>query len=238
VEGLLRALKAAKSDNGAFDAMNFLGRLRFKEDRFLIENWLHDPSFSTGSSSSSSSSEPSHDHFSYFAASSRREQADRILARWDKITSATTDEGMLENYSFLGTLRGTILLPQAPQKGQGALCIYLVPVSRSLSDWASVRPEHYLLADLSELYPVVFGREQVQDGKLSTNVNFVIYGVTPGKYRIKAIWNKTWLSGSPNDVIMHRLQRGDFQSSLSPIITVSRGVATKPVTIECKNSVS
>jgi hypothetical protein len=50
IEGRRRALAQAESDDFAPAALNFLGGLRFKEDRPFVEKWLRDLEFFTGTS--------------------------------------------------------------------------------------------------------------------------------------------------------------------------------------------
>jgi hypothetical protein len=234
--GRTRALKAAKAKDFDPAALNFLGRQRIVEDRPLIEVWLQDKEFSTGSQTRYSSESP-REFFAFTASSFRRGTADQILARWDGIATEKPSFRSREDYKFLGNLKGSITLPAAPAKGEGIIHLYLIPESTPLSEWASMRPEHYLSADLAYSYPHVFGTGMLRDGKLSNVVNFIIYGVTPGKYRLKAVWDRA-KPFSKTDRIPCRPQAGDFESTTSPVVTVRKGAETEDVSIECKQPVA
>lgn len=234
-EGRTIALKEAKTGGFASAALNFLGRQHFKEDRPLIEAWLQDKEFSSGSMTSSSSASPS-EVFTFTAQSYRRESADKILARWDGVDDEKTGFGSSDNYKFLGTMKGSIAFPVAPAKNEGTIHIYLIPESTPLSMWASARPEHYLAANLAYSYPHVFKKGQVQDGKLSSTVNFIIYGVTPGRYRLKAVWDMAE-PFSKKDEILCQPRAGDYESTASPLVQVRKGADTEGVRVDCRTLV-
>jgi hypothetical protein len=235
-EGRARALKKAKVGGFASAALNFLGRQRFKEDRPLIEAWLQDTEFSTGSLTRSSSGSP-REFFAFTARSNRRETADKILARWDGVATEEASFRSSDKYSFLGNVSGSIALLTAPAKGEGTIHVYLIPEATPLREWASARPEHYLTASLASSYPRILENGEWQDGKLSSSVNFIIYGVTPGTYRLKAVWDKAEPFSKKGDIPC-RPHAGDFESKTSPVIQVRKGIDAEGVSIECRKSVT
>lgn len=202
-----KALEEIKSGKGRADTYNFLGRTKFKEDRPLIEEWLKDSSFSAGNSQRSSSDE-SKVSFTYTARSFKREDADRILACWDGLIR---DErwGLHDNYFFLGTVEGKVRLPREPKKN-GVLKIYLIPAETPLERWAAHEPHQYLTANLT------YGPYRYENNKrvsidIGETVNFMIYGVTPGKYRIKAVWDAAEPLCADNTVLCEP-SAGDYVS--------------------------
>jgi hypothetical protein len=229
-EGRRRSRHDIASSNATPAAYNFLGRLRIKEDRSLIERWLVDPQFGTGSSQSSSSDDSSV-RFTLMSYSQNREKADWILARWDGVTNA--QRSSYNTYAYLGSMKGVINLPLSPQKTDGFLRIQLVPDGMT---WSSALPEHYLIADLQWSRPTSFKDGQVIDLPLGTNVEFAIYGVTPGSYRVQALWDKS----EPYCISTNRIcdpKRGDFVATNVPLVQIRKGEISERVAIECKTLV-
>ena len=232
-EGRALALKKVKRGGFASESLHFLGRQRFIEDRPLIEALLEDKEFWTGTLTRSFSGSRA-DFFAYTARSQRRETADTILARWDG--AVVEDVGSSDKYRFLGNLKGSVELPAAPQKGEGMIHVYLIPESTPLREWNSARPGHYLTADLTCSYPRFFNEGQMQDGKLSSSVNFIISGVTPGRYRLKAVWDKTE-PFSKRAEILCQPRAGDYESTASPLVQVRKGADTEGVRVDCRTLV-
>jgi hypothetical protein len=228
-EGRRRSLNNITSGNATPPAYNFLGRLRIKEDRPLIERWLADPQFGTGSTQSSSSDNDAV-HFVLTASSHNREKADWILARWD---GATTKRSSHDIYTYLGMVKGVVNLSASPQKTDGFLRVQLVPNGTT---WSSALPEHYLVADLRWSRPTSFSGGRISDLPLSTNVEFAINGVTPGSYRVQALWDKE----APYCVSTNRIcdpSHSDYIATNSPVVHVRKGEASERVIIDCKTLV-
>lgn len=223
-----QALEEIKSGEAyAAAAYNFLGRTKLKEDRRLIEAWLKDTAFSSGSrqTSSSEKSEPS---FTYTSRSYKRAEADRILARWDGI--ADDGERFNEDYYFLGTVSGQVHLERSAQR-QGTLRIYLIPFETPLAKWAEPQPQQYLTADLSH------GPYRFEDGRsiyldVGERVNFMIYGVTPGKYRLKVIWDRV-APFCDRETVLCLPSAGDYVSITSRVFEAKKGFKTEGITIDC-----
>jgi hypothetical protein len=234
IEGRRRALEKRPYREMSSAELNFLGRMRLKEDRLLIESWLQDEKFScdTMQSYSSPGDKP---EFTFTAQSSKRLIADKILARWDYKNSHNEGYHDRDRYHYLGTLKSVVAFPTAPAKGEGNLRLYLIPETISLDRWSESVPVHYLIADLKDLYPFAFENERQKDAKLLARVNFIIYGVTPGTYRLKVIWDKVAPFVSQKDIICQP-HAGDYESASSPVISI-RASQTKSAWIECKKLV-
>jgi hypothetical protein len=232
-EGRTRALKRAKA--GGFDpgALNFLARQRFNEDRHFIEAWLRNAQFEPGAIQSSDTDTD----FAFTSCSDRRAEADQILSRWDGKKLERGYPVMLGNYNFLGELNCTVEFASAPGTNDGMIHLYLIPESQSIENWASSTPEHYLIADLAYGGPTIMDSHGSRNGRLLRVVNFIISGVTPGKYRLKVVWNK--VAPFPKEgAVVCRPHAGDYESESSPVVQIRAGVVTEGVRIECAKRVT
>ena len=234
IEGRRRVLKLAANDDALSAALNFLGRLRYKQDRPLIEAWLRDNEFFTGSTTAYSSPK-SRPTFCYNAYSSKRQEAEHMLACWDGLATNISGMGNSETYRYLGTVKGRITLTIAPKNGDGTLRLCLIPSAVPLEKWSETRPEHYLIADLHGNYPVEFDGQEIKDLPLTRTIDFVFYGVTPGNYRLKAVWNKTPPLAKP-EAIVCLPHSGDYESISSPLISVKQGKVLEGVQVQCTRS--
>jgi hypothetical protein len=233
--GRERILARARTNLTSAD-LNFLGRLRYQDDRPLIESWLQDAEFSGGSIQSYSSSNGKNEHtFTITASSYKRETADGVLRRWDGKVSSP--EGSRENPYYLGNLNGTVIFPTAPAKNEGTIRLYLIPEATSLNQWAATAPAQYMIADLKYSYPHVFEKDRMSDGTLSNAVNFIIYGVTPGRYRLKAIWDKAAPFAKENEIVCQP-SSGDYESTKSPLVSIYRARTTDRIKIDCNKLVT
>jgi hypothetical protein len=221
-EARRRALQQARSGTDSSAPLNFLARLGHSEDRPLIEAWLRDKDFSTGSKTSYSSDKSKPSFFCWMAYSHKRKEAEKILSCWDGLTTNTSDMENVENYHYLGTVKVRVLLEAPPKKGGGMLRLYLIPAAVPLDKWSASQPEHYLIADLDNNFPVVFQDGKITDFPLTRTVDAAFYGVTAGDYRLKAVWNKAPPIANAKTIVC--LPRsGDFESISSPVISVKRG---------------
>jgi hypothetical protein len=224
----LEEIKSGKADAGTY---NFLGRTKLKEDRALIEAWLTDNTFGSGSRETSSSDKPE-PSFTYTSESYKRGEADRILSRWEGI--ADDRPGWHDDYYLLGTVRGRVHLGR-PSDCQGTLRIYLIPVETPLEKWAEQRPQQYLTADLSN------GPYRYESGKsvhidVGERVNFMIHGVTPGKYRLKVIWDRA-APFCDRETVLCLPGVGDYVSVASPVFEAKKGLKTEGISIDCAEPV-
>jgi hypothetical protein len=169
----------------------------------------------------------------YIQASAMRSFGENLLAKWDGRpveSSDSNDEGQ-QIYYHLGVVYGTIKLPHVPKVGDGTIWAYLVPSAMPIMDqWHQKPPVHRLVASFDEFLI----NEYVS--KVSQNFLFGIEGVTPGKYRLKVVWDKT----KPHCEKYAQIclpQRGDYQSILSPIITIKAGEIVENVIIDCTHEV-
>ncbi len=231
VSARLKALEAAKSKEYSAAALNFLGRLRHPQDRPLIEAWLKLGEFNPGLRHSYSSDRAGA-HFAFTSSPYQRSEADRILARWDAGVPEELGPRHREAYYLLGTLEFSAKFPASPGKGDGILHAYLIPESLPLDQWSRSQPEHYLTADLGLMFPMDIRARPMKEGKLESQVNFIIYGITPGNYRVKVVWDKA-APIAKSDQVLVKPSVGDYESVESPIVEIRKGEVTKSVTVDC-----
>jgi hypothetical protein len=166
----------------------------------------------------------------YFCASSGlREMADRELEKWDGKVTRDRLRWCKHPYHFLGTVRVHVVLKSRP-KTVGGLWVYLVPASVGRAEWDQKRPVHYLMAEFDGL-----GSEY----EIGRTTPCIFGGVTPGKYWVKAVWDKA----EPFQPFNRRSddfckpQKGDYESVDSPVIEVKAGQTVDAGVIECKQKV-
>ena len=204
-------------------AIRFLGIFKKPEDRKFIESFLADRDFYT------SYVERDKKFISYYSWSPRRSQVDKILAEWDG-KPATESSGVDQKYYYLGVVEGTIELPRAPEAGDGHLCIYLIPTTIAQSEWFNEVPTHRLVGYFGE-----YSFHNMQwPGR---NIPFRILGVTPGEYRITAVWDLAEPYNFEDNYITGLPQKGDYQSAESPVITVKAGEIVEGINIDCTQKV-
>ncbi len=73
---------------------------------------------------------------------------------------------------------------------------------------------------------------------LGISIPFRIQGVTPGKYWLKAVWDKAKPYTFEDNYIKGPPQDGDFQSTDAPTITAKAGETVDNVILNCTHEVS
>lgn len=235
----------------------FLSQLKRPEDRHYIEAMLSSTAYTSGGARSRSfrpKSSGSNDNYrfdeilDYKASSSQRRLAERLLAKWDETPSKMlTPTEIIDNASllkrdssqrthrYLGAVKGGLKLPKARNAEDileldGVISIYLVPDGTPKSKWYEGPIIHRLRADFNNNYE--WAPRHVL---LTENFAFNLQTVTPGKYWIKAVWDKTrpsnYYSGKPG--IIGSPQKRDYQSLSSPTITVTAGETVDDIVIDC-----
>jgi hypothetical protein len=145
------------------------------------------------------------------------------LAQWDGKPK--------DIYYYLGTVEGTLKLHASPKAGDRWLCIYLLPGEVIKDNWYAEVPIHRITA--------YFGKYSFHNEKWPTsNIPFRIQGVTPGKYRVKAVWDKAQPYNFGDNYIKGPPQKGDYQSIYSTIINVEAGKTVDNIIIDCTHKVT
>lgn len=217
---MLDLIKNGKADILEFE---FLGKLKNPQDKPLIQKLLNDTDFKPGYSTVS-------DSITFTSESPRRRAAEKILAKWE---NDQADVEYRENYVFLGSAELTVVFPSPPKKDEGNLIVYLVEDSTGLLDVKSSIPQHYLFLDLKSFYPFNFNK--IRSSQLSKTVNFSIKGITPGKYKVIAVWDreKPFMGEKPPFIPA----KGDIVSDDTVKIEIKAGQTTKNVSIQCTNPI-
>jgi len=94
--------------------------------------------------------------------------------------------------------------------------------------WDNKRPIQYLFADFDSLET---------DLPIKRTIRCVFDGVTPGKYWVKAVWDKE-KPFAKRDANFYRPEKGDYENLVSPIIEVKAGKRIDAGTIKCKHKVN
>lgn len=63
-------------------------------------------------------------------------------------------------------------------------------------------------------------------------VHFHIYSLTPGNYRLKAVW-ETASRYVEKPEINYKPKQGDYESVTSPEIQIEKGKVTRGIQVEC-----
>jgi len=200
-------------------ALEFLRRTKRPEDRKIIESFLTSEDFYTLGES-----------IYYYSWSPKRTLADSILAEWDG-KAAKKPSRSNQKYYYLGVVSGTVKLPHPPKPGDQWLCIYLIPSTMGKKNWYREMPVHRLTTYFSKFS---FHNDQWPRNEIA----FGIRSVTPGKYWVKAVWDKAKPYNFEDNYIKGPPQQGDYESIEAPIITVKAGETVENLTIDCTHEVT
>ncbi|MBL7153056.1 MAG: hypothetical protein ISS79_05020 [Phycisphaerae bacterium] len=226
-KGRIWALAEGMKSRSYGKAVEFLLNLKRPEDRKVIESLLTaEAKFYT---------QPVHDWNSknktllrLNSSSPKRATAERALARWDGKLTENKDRS--QKYYYLGTVSGTIHLPEAPGPDGTHLCLYLVPGDSIPDDWHKSVPVHRV----TEYFWKYSFHNTEWPGK---DIPFRIQGVTPGTYTLKAVWDKAAPHTFADDYIKAPPQQGDYESTSAPTITVRAGEKVENIKTDCTHKV-
>lgn len=205
-------------------AAETLGRLRRPEDQQYVESLLKSKRFRTWYQ---------HDHkrfVRYYSYSEKRNTAEKTLAAWDDRIFNRSKFPSLP-YSYLGTIEGSIILPRAPKpEDEDFLCIMLVPDTANEEQW--------YLEDLHQRLCVRFGKYHMHNDEWpGSQIPFSFCGITPGRYRIKAVWDKARPNTFRGEGITGSPSKGDYENQTVPLVCVNAGEVVKHVVIDCTHEV-
>jgi hypothetical protein len=223
-KGRLWALNHGIGSKYYQSALQFLGRFKRQEDRKFIKSFLADTDFHTWYE------EKNRKFIRYYCWSSKRAMAESVLAAWDgKPAQKPSRNG--QKYYYLGVVDGTIKLPRPPEGGDRYLCIYLIPLATSLSQWCDKVPAHRLTT--------YFGEFSFHDCQWpGSAIPFLIQGVTPGEYWVKAVWDTAKPYNFGDNYIKGPPQEGDYESIEPLVITVRAGEKVENIIVDCTHVVS
>jgi hypothetical protein len=151
-------------------ACYYLAYLRNPKDRGLIEDRLKSKDYSQSGDNT------------YFPI---RQAADRALAFWDGLVDNCNDGNIInsdhDKLYFLGEVNISVQLPYLPQRENSQIALMIFPGNWQGQVWEQSKPEYKLSKHFK------FGVANNIDKKILFRLN----GITPGKYWIKVLWDKT-----------------------------------------------
>ena len=229
-------------------ACNFIAKRKVPEDKRWIKEMLETPL--VGGGYSSGGNERDEKMIDLFLDASERNLADRLLAQWEgKWPSDRKPEPEwrtpTEDYIHLGILHGTVDLPFPPTVSDGTLWVYLFPAQLGANGWRTQLPPVRLSADLKDAVEILGyspsgtdGRgEESSDVKPSHRVLFHIYGITPGQYRLQAVWDKQ-LARADSETQLTIARPGDYEGASDKTFAIEAGKTIESVLVACTNRVS
>ena len=219
-----KALEKIKNRKAKFVDYKLLSEIKNSEDKIIFQELLKNTHLFLGTRQYYSRP----DLITYFSVFTKREIADQILLNWDKPYSNISI--CYNGFSFLGSLELTVTYPCYPKKGEGNLVVYLMESGTNKSSNSNI-PENYLVVNLKKDYPRNFNK--IANWHLSNTVNFSFRGVSPGTYKIFALWdrkkpfteNKFPFISSP----------GDFFAKTNIEVKIIAGEITKNIHLQCSN---
>lgn len=201
-------------------AADVLGRLRKPEDRKHVESLLKNNSFRTWYRHDGKSFK------NYYSYSIKRNTAEKVLATWDDRIIQSSGHSLLP-YHYLGVIDGVVELSRAPKpEDNNWLCIFLVPDTAEKEQWYSGALNQRLCVHFSKWH---LGRGDWPD----STIPFSFYGITPGRYHVKAIWDVASPYQFRQDRITGSPSRGDYENREVPLVCVKAGESVKQVVIDC-----
>jgi hypothetical protein len=218
------ARRVVKKGKQCVAALCLLGRDKRPEDRTVIESFLARNDFG------SSYDRRDRTFLGCCGRSFYRDLAEQLLAVWDG-----RDANALERwngvYHYLGVVAGSVRLPRPPHDGDGHLCMYLLPGAAASDDWYQSVPVHRVTA--------YFWKYSFSSCDWpGATIPFRIEGVTPGTYRVKAVWDKAEPFTFGDDYIRGPLGPGDCENAEAPSVTVGAGERVEGLSIDCTREIA
>ncbi|MHC4553288.1 MAG: hypothetical protein ACYSUT_11085 [Planctomycetota bacterium] len=196
----------------------FLTNLKKLEDRSVIETMLSHQHFSGGLSSQN-------DTLLFVRGRSEvRATADMALAIWDGQLDSFADGWDYKN-RCLGQCEGELILPKIPIEGQ-KLYIYFVPEGVSPNQWVS---EPFLQALSHEISKYALS--------VSKKIAFKFSDLTPGRYRIKAIYEIDTESSYRSSNDKYAGGKGDWENSQPVTVEIKQGQCADKIEIHCDHKI-
>jgi hypothetical protein len=160
-----------------------------------------------------------HDHYEFASMIPDREQADALLAGWDGKTNWTL-RGPLDKPHQLARVEGNVKTAAPILTRPGTIHIYLIPKGKEKGAWTNDPRAGYLECKLTDASPL--------QPDLMNGISFNFSSVLPGKYFLKAVWDKR----APFIDSM-RAGPGDYESILTGPIEIKPGDVVTNLTVDC-----
>lgn len=172
-------------------------------------------------------------NFHYWYYNRYRELAEMALDALDKKKNdAIIDFKRNKDYKRLGSLEMLATFDNAPKKGEGVIMIWLEPITDAKNNSEkNKRPDHAMGIELEWQFP--FDKKKKEES-LDMPVIIVMYGVTPGKYKIRGAWIK-------DKKMIHQVyecwnSKERITITPSPTVDIRAGKITEGVKISFKDS--
>lgn len=220
----------------------YLGYLKRPEDRHLIEKALDEKGYSRKGIYSNFKNLKM-----FSASSSQRHKAEQILAAWDNgddiyealhikmrrdIFELPAEEKKtnIELPYQLGWVEGVIELPELENPREAALWIYLISEG---TDFVSCdKPPFYKIATGFKSHSI-----RHLDPDYTKIFPFRFEDVTPGKYRIKVILDRTDPPSNSYNPKLDLVRPGDYTNATEQLVEIQKGTVAKGLLINCTNLV-
>lgn len=212
------AKRHIKEDKSMTSCFLFLGYLKDPRDRVFIEQQLASKDFKKSRGGSLSSP--------------IRRAADLSLAFWDGLfDNINNSKKILNNeYFFLGNVNFSVQLPHGAKTGDGQVVVVIYSEDKSPEKWETSKTDYKLIK--SFMY-------QGGEGRVHKEIIFQLYGITPGRYWVKVLWDKmppfkynlwkkddtkAWQAIDLPDI---SLESGDYESKAVEYFEIKAGLTTE-----------
>ncbi len=213
----------------SYEPFRRLARFLNQKDKPIFDELLSRPN-DLGCGYQTNSSD---DSILYYASNPFRDLAEQALAaidvgKKDAIGNSNywSMSDRQNNYRHLGSLNISAKFGKAPKSSDGIIVLWLEPVDREDADKTKLNgPEHSLGIDLFYKFP---DRLKKESRPLDLPVKMSLFGVTPGKYRVRGYWNR-------ERKYVHEIGKdfwkrtGEFTLADSPEIEIRKGKAAEAV---------
>ena len=191
-EGFARKslLLRINTDEPDFSSLMILSRFMRAEDKELFEPLLEYPGdlLGCGSRHQSNKTFPDYGLIEYYQTNRYRDLAEDALdALAEGASDADYGQSKKDQYKRLSSLQLTAKFDRLPTKEDGAIVVWLEPITKERSALVQTRPAHAIGIDLLWNAPERYGVDPLSP-QLSLPINF--YGVTPGRYHLRGFWSK------------------------------------------------
>jgi len=160
--------------------------------------------------------------------SSTRRTGDRLLGIFERERERPATTFPTGFYTYLGCLKGTVSLPAAPTRCTGYLWVRLVPQGGRRPADEHPGAEHSARLDFCTYREVC----ALLDEEPGRKLRFGFYGVSPGEYRIKCVWDRERPFNDEHTATV-LAKTGDVTNREMPRVTVEAGKTTTNVLIDC-----
>jgi hypothetical protein len=220
----LTTLLARNAEAPAIDSLHYQFLLRRKNpaDRKIFETMLESEGRYEPIPLSCFSSPQIYQN-QFKKGSGERELADDILAEWDGKRPKGSSKNSDSHVPYLlSRLSGRLQLPAPILNKAGYVRIHLIPEKKRNAKWTSDAAVEELVCSLNAPSP--------WQSDLSDAIQFSFRTVNPGKFYLKAVWDKR----PPNDDLTSA-GAGDYESDLIGPIALNAGGLVTNIVINCTN---